>query len=143
MVGPGNHEVETLIDSRTVYVNHESAPTAAAAARRGDEGTRRRKGGRGQGTGTHQGKNSDSGDDDDDGSGASGGIGSSGDTNILVPGPAKMFVAFESRYRMPAVRPAQYGQITYSPQSGGRPWQPTAAQPDPPCGDSVFQVRPI
>jgi len=142
MVGPGNHEVETLIHSRTVYVNRLAGTSATARRHKGDKG-------KGQGKGIDKGsKNNNGGNDDDDdsastsaGSGSGSGGVSSGDTNVLVPGPAKMFVAFESRYRMPEISPAQYGQITYSPQSGGRPWQPTPAQPDPPCGNSVFQVR--
>jgi len=138
MVGPGNHEVETLIHSRTVYVNRPAGMSATARQHKGEKG-------KGHGKGADKGSNNNGGNDDDDSASTSAGSGSggvsSGDTNVLVPGPAKMFVAFESRYRMPEISPAQYGQITYSPESGGRPWQPTPAQPDPPCGNSVFQVR--
>ena len=50
-----------------------------------------------------------------------------------------IFTAFESRYRMPWVRPAELGSVSFSPgPGGGSPWTPTPSEPEPPCGSSVF-----
>jgi Calcineurin-like phosphoesterase len=134
MTCPGNHEIEWVYDAYVTTFEYDyptnsgaavtaTATATATASTRGNGNMRRSEGSR----------SLDGGIPNDDDYNADGHP-YNRDSNITAADSIKMFTAFEARYKMPVVKPAEYGRVTYPAD---------ISTPDSPmyCGASVAQME--